>query len=65
MKNFLLNNSLTDVWKEAKTPLDYLLALVVSALTALALTGIGKMLFELITNPSQFDNTSYGIFDYI
>jgi hypothetical protein len=65
MKNFLLNNSLTDVWKEAKTPLDYLLALVISALTALALTGIGKMLFELITNPSQFDNTSYGIFDYI
>lgn len=65
MKNFILNNPIAVIWKEANTLLDYVVALWVSALTALALTGIGKMLFELITNPSQFNNTSYGIFDYI
>lgn len=65
MKNFILYNPIAVIWKEANTLLDYVVALWVSALTALALTGIGKMLFELITNPSQFNNTSYGIFDYI
>ena len=65
MKNFILNNPITLIWKEANTPLEYIVALWVSALTALALTGISKMLFELITNPSQFNDTSFGIFDYI
>lgn len=50
-------------WKEAETPLDYVINVWVTALGALAITGLGKALFELITNPSQFSNATFGIFD--
>ena len=55
--------SYIEFWKEAETPLDYVINVWVTALGALAITGLGKALFELITNPSQFSNASYGIFD--
>lgn len=58
-------NTLIQLWEESKTPLDYVLTVSAYSLTALAATGIGVILFELITNPSQFNNTSFGIFDYI
>jgi hypothetical protein len=63
MKNVLTNNTLVDLWKEAKTPLDYTLTLWITALSMLAFSGILVMIFELVTNPSQFDNATFGIFD--
>ena len=50
-------------WNEAETLLDYVINVWVTALGAIAITGLGKALFELITNPSQFSNATYGIFD--
>jgi hypothetical protein len=50
-------------WKEAETPLDYVINVWVTSLLALAVTGLGKAIFELITNPSQFSNATFGIFD--
>ena len=50
-------------WKEAETPLDYVINVWVTALLALAVTGLGKAIFELITNPSQFSNATFGVFD--
>ena len=61
MKNML--QSYIEFWKEAETPLDYVINVWVTALGALAVTGLGKALFELITNPSQFSNATFGIFD--
>ena len=61
MKNML--QSYIKFWNEAETPLDYIINVWVTALGALAITGLGKALFELITNPSQFSNATYGIFD--
>ena len=52
-----------EFWKEAETPLDYAINIWVTALLALAVTGLGKAIFELITNPSQFSNATFGIFD--
>jgi hypothetical protein len=63
MKNVLTNNTLVDLWKEAKTPLDYTLTLWITALSMLAFSGILVMIFELVTNPSQFSNATFGIFD--
>ena len=63
MKNVLTNNTLVDLWKEAKTPLDYTLTTWITGLAVLAFTGIGVMVFEMITNPSQFNNATFGIFD--
>ena len=63
MRNVLTNNTLVDLWKEAKTPLDYVLTTWVTGLAVLAFTGIGVIVFELIANPLQFSNATFGIFD--
>ena len=63
MRNVLTNNTLVDLQKEAKTPLDYVLTTWVTGLAVLAFTGIGVIVFELITNPLQFSNATFGIFD--
>lgn len=61
MKNML--HSYIEFWKEADTLLDYVINVWVTGLGLLALTGFGKVIFELITNPSQFSNATFGIFD--
>lgn len=58
-----LFTSYMNFWKEAETLLDYVINIWVTVLGALAITGFGKVLFELITNPSQFNNATFGIFD--
>ena len=55
--------SYINFWKEAESPLDYVINIWVTALGLLAITGFGKVLFELITNPTQFNNATFGIFD--
>lgn len=50
-------------WKEADTLLDYVINVWVTGLGLIALTALGKALFEMITNPSQFSNATFGIFD--
>ena len=64
MKNLLLNNSLTDMWKEASSPLEYLLAFWVSGLAALAIGGWLVLVVNFIMNPSMFDHVTWGIYDY-
>ena len=61
MKTLLRNY--IEFWKEAETPLDYVINVWVTGLGLIAATGLGKALFELITNPSQFSNATFGIFD--
>jgi len=63
MRNVLTNNPIAQIWKEADTLLDYTLALWVTALSMMAFSGILVMIFELVTNPSQFNNATFGIFD--
>ena len=61
MRNML--QSYINFWKEADTLLDYAINIWVTALGIIALTGFGKVIFELITNPTQFNNATFGIFD--
>ena len=63
MRNVLLNNAVSQLWKEADNLLDYTVALWVTALSMMAFSGILVMIIELITNPSQFSNATFGIFD--
>lgn len=44
---------------------DVILKAVVTLLFVLATSGIAKIVFELITNPSQFSNATFGVFDYL
>ena len=58
---------LLQIWNEQMSDylvLDYILKIVAYGLLVIAFSGISKMMFEIITNPSQFDNVQFGIFDY-
>lgn len=52
------------IWTDCTFWYDYIIAVVIYCLMVMAFSGIGKMIFELVTNPSQFDNVQFGIFDY-
>ena len=60
-----MKGSLKELWEDAKTPLDYVIALWIYALVGLAAIGMLKMLFEIVTNPYQFNGLKFGIFDYV
>lgn len=61
MKTLL--KSYIEFWNEADSLLDYVINIWVTVLGALAFTGLGKVLFELITDPGQFSHVTYGVFD--
>jgi len=63
MRNVLENNPITQIWRDADNLLDYTIALWITALSMFAFSGILVMIFELVTNPSQFNNATFGIFD--
>tara|TARA_R110001632_G_scaffold49483_2_gene123903 strand:- start:1217 stop:1408 length:192 start_codon:yes stop_codon:yes gene_type:complete len=44
---------------------DIILKIWTAGLLVLFVLGISKIIFELITNPSSFENATFGIFDYI
>ena len=44
---------------------DIILKIWTAGLLVLFVLGMSKIIFELITNPSSFDNATFGIFDYI
>ena len=52
-----------DLLSEAKTPLDYLTIGWIGALNVIAFAGIGILLFEMVTDPSQFSNITFGLID--
>ena len=44
---------------------DIILKIWTAGLLVLFVLGISRLIFELITNPSSFENATFGIFDYI
>jgi len=65
MKNFILNNPIMEIWKEASSPLEYLVALWISGLAVLAVGGWLVLVIRFIFNPSMFNGVSFGLIDYI
>lgn len=65
MKNFILNNDIVNLWKEASSPLEYLVALWISGLAVLAIGGWFTLVVKWIMNPLMFDGVSFGLIDYI
>ena len=55
---------LKQIWTDCTFWYDYIIAVIIYCLMIMAFSGIGKMIFELVTNPSQLDNVQFGIFDY-
>ena len=63
MKTVLLH-----IWNEPMSDylvLNYILKFIAFSLLVMSFSGISKMIFELVTNPSQFDNVTFGLIDYI
>ena len=61
MKEFITNYK--TLMSGCETPLDYIMAVWVNVLLAMSLSGIGMVAYELITNPTQFNDVTWGIFD--
>ena len=61
MKNLITNYK--TLMTGCETSLDYFVAVWVNLLAAIVVTGLGKIAFEAITNPSTFSNATWGIFD--
>jgi hypothetical protein len=49
-----MKNELFNIWKEAKTPTDYIIALWITTLALGVAVGSIAILFRLITDPSTF-----------
>ena len=68
MNNYINPYSLIkEIYSEATTFSEKSLAILIGLWTAtlvtLTVTGIGKVIFELVTTPSQFNDVTWGIFD--
>lgn len=68
MNNYMNPFSLIkENYLEATTFTEKVFTVVIGAwitlLSILAVTGIGKVIYELITDPTQFSNVTWGIFD--
>jgi hypothetical protein len=48
---------------ESQTILDYFVIIWAHFLAAIVVTGIGRIVYELISNPSTFSNATWGVFD--
>ena len=59
---------IVELWKDAiktKNLLNLIITLWVTGLMLLFLIGWSYLVFQFITNPSQFSNATFGVFDYI
>ena len=57
--------TLSNLWKEAKTPIDFIVVMWIYLLLGLFSIGMTSIILKLITNPSDFKNISFGLIDYI
>lgn len=64
MKDLLLNNDVVQLWKEASTPLEYLVALWFTIMVAIAAGGFSYLIVKWIINPSMWNGVQFGIYDY-
>jgi hypothetical protein len=65
MKNMLLIGDILEIWEEANSFLEYLVAFWITGLAALAITGWTYLMVRFILNPRIFDNITWGLIDYI
>jgi hypothetical protein len=63
MRNVLENNPLAELWRDADNLLDYTIALWITALGILAVSGILALIYQLFTDPASFSNATFGVFD--
>jgi hypothetical protein len=65
MKNMLLNNDVIQLWKEANTFLEYVIALWFTVMVAIAAGGFSYLIVKWIMNPTMWNGVQFGIYDYL
>lgn len=65
MKDFLVNNEVVSIWKEASTFLEYLIAFWLTSMIMLAISGFTFLIVKWISNPTMWDGVQFGIYDYL
>jgi len=65
MKQLFLNNSIVELWKEANSFLEYLVAFWITGLAVLAIGGWITLVTYWIMNPGIWDGVQFGIYDYL
>lgn len=58
-----MKNTLLQIWKDANSPLEYLIALWITSLACLTLIGFMGLFYAIITGQTDFSNATFGIFD--
>jgi predicted benzoate:H+ symporter BenE len=58
-----MENSLLQMWKDANSPLEYLVTLWITSLAGLTLVGFVGLFYGIITGQTDFSNATFGIFD--
>ena len=56
---------LLDLFKQAKTPVEYIMAFYIWLLFAVALVGFISLFYLMITEPQVFFDINFGIIDRI
>lgn len=59
----LIKEELSEATTITQKSLVLLISLYAATLFTLSVTGITAIVYELITNPSRFNNVTWGIFD--
>lgn len=65
MKNLLLNNDVVQLWRDAETFLEYVVALWFTVMVAIAAGGLTYLIAKWIMNPTMWDSVQFGIYDYL
>ena len=60
-----MNNELFKIWKEAKTPVDYIIAAYIWFLFGLATVSFLSIIYLLITDPGRLYDIKFGLIDFI
>ena len=58
-----MENSLLQMWKDANSPLEYLVTLWITSLAGLTLVGFAGLFYGIVTGQIDFSNATFGIFD--
>ena len=65
MKDFLLNNEVVALWRQASTFIEYLIAFWLTSMIVLAVSGFTFLIVKWINNPTMWDAVQFGIYDYL
>ena len=60
-----MNNELLNMWKQAESPVDYMIVAYIWLLIGAATISWGSIVYLLLTEPERFSNITFGLIDYI